>query len=590
MLFNVQFFKPSIHLFLMLLPRIPAGFRVFSLHFQSYFPIFSQIPKDFAAPSRPPLTPWPRPLRAPPNQSAVRLRRLRGPPPPGGSAEELIDGSSDQWRGRDSRSGGQWGAATCARGAAAARARWERERRRRRRRERRSGAAAAGTMRLRVYKRKVLLLALALALCALALWGTGGGGRRRQQQQLQQQQQQRGGPGSTGEPPRVSEPPPPLPRRPAANASAAVAAEVLSENATLSYRSLVYRLNFDQPVRNAGRFPARPDVVLVVQVHDRAEHLRLLLESLRRAPGVENVLLVLSHDLWAEELNRLAARVDFCPVLQVFFPFSIQLYPREFPGHDPRDCPRDVGKAAALRLGCINAEFPDSFGHYREARFAQTKHHWWWKLHFVWERVRALREHAGPVLFLEEDHYLAPDFYHVLKRLWALRQRECPECQLVSLGTYSPVRGGFAGRADKVEMKTWKSTEHNMGMAFGRDTYQKLIECTDAFCTYDDYNWDWTLQHLTVSCLPKFWKVLVPEIPRIFHTGDCGMHHKKSCRPSTQSAKIDSLLNSNQQYLFPEEMSVSKRYSMAPLSPHVKNGGWGDIRDHELCKSYRRLQ
>ncbi|XP_009892229.1 PREDICTED: alpha-1,6-mannosyl-glycoprotein 2-beta-N-acetylglucosaminyltransferase [Charadrius vociferus] len=293
----------------------------------------------------------------------------------------------------------------------------------------------------------------------------------------------------------------------------------------------------------------------------------------------------LGHDL-----NRLAARVDFCPVLQVFFPFSIQLYPREFPGHDPRDCPRDVGKAAALRLGCINAEYPDSFGHYREARFSQTKHHWWWKLHFVWERVRALREHAGPVLFLEEDHYLAPDFYHVLKKLWALRERECPECQIVSLGTYSPIRGGFAGRADKVEMKTWKSTEHNMGMAFGRDTYQKLIECTDAFCTYDDYNWDWTLQHLTVSCLPKFWKVLVPEIPRIFHTGDCGMHHKKSCRPSTQSAKIDSLLNSNQQYLFPETMSVSKRYSMAPLSPHVKNGGWGDIRDHELCKSYRRLQ
>ncbi|XP_039554047.1 alpha-1,6-mannosyl-glycoprotein 2-beta-N-acetylglucosaminyltransferase [Passer montanus] len=462
-------------------------------------------------------------------------------------------GKIPSWKqGRGRRSGGQWRAATCARGAAAARA---------------------------------------LALCALALWGTGGGGRRRQQQL--QQQQQRGGPGSTGEPPRVSELPPPVPRRPANNASSAVvaaAAEALSENATLSYRSLVYRLNFDQPVRNAGRFPARPDVVLVVQVHDRAEHLRLLLESLRRAPGVENVLLVLSHDLWAEELNRLAARVDFCPVLQVFFPFSIQLYPREFPGHDPRDCPRDVGRAAALRLGCLNAEFPDSFGHYREARFAQTKHHWWWKLHFVWERVRALRQHAGPVLFLEEDHYLAPDFYHVLKRLWALRQTECPECQLVSLGTYSPVRGGFAGRADKVELKTWKSTEHNMGMAFGRDTYQKLIECTDAFCTYDDYNWDWTLQHLTVSCLPKFWKVLVPEIPRIFHTGDCGMHHKKSCRPSTQSAKIDSLLNSNQQYLFPEAMSVSKRYSMAPLSPHVKNGGWGDIRDHELCKSYRRLQ
>uniref|UniRef100_A0A8C0GF76 Alpha-1,6-mannosyl-glycoprotein 2-beta-N-acetylglucosaminyltransferase n=1 Tax=Chelonoidis abingdonii TaxID=106734 RepID=A0A8C0GF76_CHEAB len=363
-------------------------------------------------------------------------------------------------------------------------------------------------------------------------------------------------------------------------------------NRTLGYRSLFYQLNFDQPVRNPARFPRRPpaELVLVVQVHERAEHLRLLLDSLRRAPGVENALLVLSHDLWSEELNRLAAEVEFCQVLQIFFPFSTQLYPREFPGHDPRDCPRDIDKAAALRLGCINAEYPDSFGHYREARFSQTKHHWWWKLHFVWERLRALREHTGLVLFLEEDHYLAPDFYHVLKQLWALKQQECPECQVLSLGSYNVVRGGFSGKADKVEMKTWKSTEHNMGMAFSRDTYQQLIECTDAFCTYDDYNWDWTLQHLTISCLPKFWKVLVPEIPRVFHTGDCGMHHKKSCRPATQSAKIDSLLSSNQQYLFPETMSVSKRYSMAPLSPHVKNGGWGDIRDHELCKSYRRLQ
>ncbi|TFK03068.1 guanine nucleotide-binding protein G(t) subunit alpha-2 [Platysternon megacephalum] len=442
-------------------------------------------------------------------------------------------------------------------------------------------------MRLRIYKRKVLLLlALLVAACGLALWGSHG--RQRKPEPAR----------DPGEPPapraasRAAELASAASRR-AANASAPPPPpQAEPANRTLSYRSLFYQLNFDQPVRNLARFPRRPpgELVLVVQVHERAEHLRLLLDSLRRAPGVENALLVLSHDLWSEALNRLAAQVEFCQVLQIFFPFSTQLYPREFPGHDPRDCPRDIDRKAALRLGCINAEYPDSFGHYREAKFSQTKHHWWWKLHFVWERLRALREHTGLVLFLEEDHYLAPDFYHVLKQLWALKQQECPECQVLSLGSYNVVRGGFSGKADKVEMKTWKSTEHNMGMAFSRDTYQQLIECTDAFCTYDDYNWDWTLQHLTISCLPKFWKVLVPEIPRVFHTGDCGMHHKKSCRPSTQSAKIDSLLSSNQQYLFPETMSVSKRYSMAPLSPHVKNGGWGDIRDHELCKSYRRLQ
>uniref|UniRef100_A0A6J0SJZ7 Alpha-1,6-mannosyl-glycoprotein 2-beta-N-acetylglucosaminyltransferase n=1 Tax=Pogona vitticeps TaxID=103695 RepID=A0A6J0SJZ7_9SAUR len=499
-------------------------------------------------------------------------------------------------------------------------------------------------MRLRIYKRKVLALLLAVgaaAACALALWGSAGP----EQEAPARAAGGAGGSGGSsssskreGEPPPSAPPVPGDPQLPPAAAAAATtsssraglapgpgekaaaaanaswgwpaveaaeeeAAEAGGPNASLArlqrYRALVYRLNFDQPVRGgpgaAERWRAgagaEGGLAVVVQVHDRGAHLRQLLASLRRAAGVERVLLVLSHDVWSPELNALAASVDFCAVLQVFFPFSRQLYPAEFPGSDPRDCPRDLGRAAALRRGCLNARYPDSFGHYREAAFAQTKHHWWWKLHFVWERVRALRGHRGPILFLEEDHYLAPDALHVLQGLWALRDRECPDCQVLSLGTYAPVRGSLAGRADKVELKTWKSTEHNMGLAFGRDTYRQLLACTEAFCTYDDYNWDWTLQHLTVACLPRFWKVLVPEVPRVFHTGDCGMHHKqRACQPAAQAAKVDALLDANRQHLFPETLTVSKRYPLAPLSPHVKNGGWGDIRDHELCKSYRRLQ
>ena len=33
----------------------------------------------------------------------------------------------------------------------------------------------------------------------------------------------------------------------------------------------------------------------------------------------------------------------------------------------------------AVKAGCVNAQHPDKYGHYREARFTQTKHHWWWK-------------------------------------------------------------------------------------------------------------------------------------------------------------------------------------------------------------------
>lgn len=371
--------------------------------------------------------------------------------------------------------------------------------------------------------------------------------------------------------------------------------KAMPDNSTLVYRGIVFQMNFDQTLRNEEKFNSvhqKDDPVIVVQVHNRPEYLRLLIESLRKAKGIENVLLIFSHDFWSPEINNIVSSVDFCLVLQIFFPFSIQLYPQEFPGNDPRDCPRDISKEAALHLGCINAEYPDSFGHYREAKFSQTKHHWWWKLHFLWDRVRLLKNHKGLVLFIEEDHYLAPDFLHVLKLMSALKKEHCADCDIISLGSYGHI--GYSSKANRVEVKAWKSTEHNMGMAMDRETYQKLIRCTEAFCTYDDYNWDWSLQHLTVNCLPTFWKVMVSEAPRIFHAGDCGMHHKKAtCMPSTQKRKIESILQSSTNQLFPKNLLITKRLP-APgaggIAPHVKNGGWGDIRDHELCKSYIRLQ
>jgi len=367
------------------------------------------------------------------------------------------------------------------------------------------------------------------------------------------------------------------------------------DNTTMVYRGIVFQLNFDQTIRNEGRFKAvrhRDDPVVVVQVHNRPDYLKLLIDSLRKAEGVENILLIFSHDFWSPEINQVVASVDFCQVLQIFFPFSIQLYPHEFPGNDPQDCPRDISKKDALKLGCINAEYPDSFGHYREAKFTQTKHHWWWKLHFVWDRVRVLKDHGGMVLLIEEDHYVSPDFLHVLRLMSALKGEQYSDCDVLSLGSYGHI--GYSSKANKVELKVWKSTEHNMGMALNRDTYQKLVRCTDDFCTYDDYNWDWSLQHLTVSCLPAYWKVMVCDAPRVFHAGDCGMHHKKAaCMPANQKTKIENILQSSSNQLFPKNLLITKRLpanGAGGVAPHVKNGGWGDIRDHELCKSYLRLQ
>jgi len=43
--------------------------------------------------------------------------------------------------------------------------------------------------------------------------------------------------------------------------------------------------------------------------------------------------------------QNVAAMCDvFCQVMQIFYPYSMQLYPNVFPGEDPRDCPRNVNR------------------------------------------------------------------------------------------------------------------------------------------------------------------------------------------------------------------------------------------------------
>lgn len=85
---------------------------------------------------------------------------------------------------------------------------------------------------------------------------------------------------------------------------------------------------------------------------------------------------------------------------------------------------------------CNNALFPDLYGHYREAKFTQTKHHWWWKANKVFNQLDVTRNHTGLVVFLEEDHYVAEDFIHVLKLMDRTCRLSCKQCNILSLGTY----------------------------------------------------------------------------------------------------------------------------------------------------------
>lgn len=109
------------------------------------------------------------------------------------------------------------------------------------------------------------------------------------------------------------------------------------QRAIKHYNELQMVLNEDQfgPLENDS-------VIIVVQVHTRITYLRHLIVSLAQARNIESTLLVFSHDFYDEDINDLVQSIDFCKVMQIFYPHSMQTHPHEFPGVDPGDCPRNI--------------------------------------------------------------------------------------------------------------------------------------------------------------------------------------------------------------------------------------------------------
>ncbi len=89
----------------------------------------------------------------------------------------------------------------------------------------------------------------------------------------------------------------------------------------------------------------------------------------------------------------------------------------------------------AMQIGCNNAMWPDKYGHYREAKYAQTKHHWFWK---VWRGLGLI--HTGRARKFERKPF----------------DVDCPQCEHSHSGTQVP----FALRrlARPVWMRPHRST------------------------------------------------------------------------------------------------------------------------------------
>lgn len=123
-----------------------------------------------------------------------------------------------------------------------------------------------------------------------------------------------------------------------------------------------------------------------------------------------------------------------------------------------------------------------------------------------------------------------------------------------------------------------------MGMAFNRTTWMKIVGCADYFCKYDDYNWDWSLQQVSQNCLKQKLHAMVVRGPRVFHIGECGVHHKKkNCESTAVISKVQKVLKVAKRHLYPDYLTQTYVTPMKKTKLRKGNGGWGDRRDHMLC-------
>lgn len=360
----------------------------------------------------------------------------------------------------------------------------------------------------------------------------------------------------------------------------------------MSLKDLIKHLNNEQKIYNEKRYgPVTNDTIIItIQVHNRVTYLSHLIDSLRTAQDIDKTLLIFSHDLYNSSINQLVRGIDFCMVMQIFYPYSIQLYSDEFPGTDRRDCSRDIERSEAIKSGCLNAFNDDTYGHYREAKFTQMKHHWWWKLNRIFDELHVTRNYKGMLLLLEEDYYVASDFFHVYRLMQQFISIKCPQCNILSLGTHSQYYDEHESYNNIIEISPWHTSKHNMGMAFNKTTWLEVRKCATHFCNYDEYNYDFSFQNVNQKCLSNhLFVALIKSPPRVFHVGECGVHHvKENCdnvemKINEINEKLDEMAKEG--HLYPKDLGLGDVDLFHTNIFLTKNGGWSDKRDQCLCYS-----
>ena len=107
------------------------------------------------------------------------------------------------------------------------------------------------------------------------------------------------------------------------------------------------------------------------------------------------------------------------------------------------------------------------------------------------------------------------------------------------------------------------------------------------FCTYDDYNWDLSLQYLSQKCFKSELIAIYPIYPRVAHIGKCGTHHTNNdCNVEEKIKRLKFDFSRKIDQFFPTTFIREPKIDFNARLIQEPNGGWSDYRDHTLCKIF----
>ncbi|XP_061358914.1 alpha-1,6-mannosyl-glycoprotein 2-beta-N-acetylglucosaminyltransferase [Gastrolobium bilobum] len=337
------------------------------------------------------------------------------------------------------------------------------------------------------------------------------------------------------------------------------------------------------PPRNLDLYPtlAKDPIIVVLYVHNRPQYLKVVVKSLSQVVGINETLLIVSHDGYFEDMNKIIDGIRFCQVKQIYAPYSPHLFSNRFPGVSATDC---KDKDNAEEKHCEGN--PDQYGNHRSPKIVSLKHHWWWMMNTIWDGLRETGEHSGHILFIEEDHFIFPNAYRNLQILTSLKPKKCPNCYAANLAP-SDVKSRGEGWASLIAERMG-----NVGYSFNRTVWRKIHNKAREFCFFDDYNWDITMWATVYPSFGSPVYSLRGPMTSAVHFGKCGLHQgqgeNKACIDNGmvnidvgELDRVSNIVSDWEVHIFKNQPGYKAGFKGW--------GGWGDNRDRRLCLSFANM-